>query len=206
MNLELLRRWVRRELEPGERREVGRWMLRSTDPSLPGVLHGLVRELEEERLDAAITARSPTHAFLVGLWHSLINAGRASIATLQPPALAGGAVLGAAAAPTGFGFRDVGGEIAIDLMLSHHSGVCSVFATTDQAEEHLLLPPTDLQAGIYADVARWTPEDSEGRVTLWLVIATEETDRTSLLTLRSVEPLLAAGAVKVVAARWEGST
>lgn len=49
MDYHTLRAWVRGELPPERRREVGRQLLRSTDPRLPGLLRGLIREHERER-------------------------------------------------------------------------------------------------------------------------------------------------------------
>ena len=49
MPLDRLRKWDRDELPPEERLEVGRWLLRSTDPTVSDILQGLIVEHEKER-------------------------------------------------------------------------------------------------------------------------------------------------------------
>jgi hypothetical protein len=58
MDIDQLRKWVRDELPAEERRAVGRELLRSSDPGLPGVLQGLIREHElEQRARAWLRGR-----------------------------------------------------------------------------------------------------------------------------------------------------
>lgn len=202
MNIDMLRKWVRDELDPLRRREVGRWMLRCSDPQVPEIMHGLVREYEEEIADIALRTRAPGRSFVADLWHRLLESGRAGIESLRPPALVGGAVLGSATAATGLAFREIGEEVIVDLLITQTASMIAVFATTDLGDEHLLLKPTPLIAGTYADVTRWTPESSEGRITIWLVLAPLDTDTERLQTLLSVKTLVELGTADVIAARW----
>jgi hypothetical protein len=78
MNEATLRAWVRKELPPEERREVTRWMIRCTDPALPLILHGMVRELEESPVDAALAAMGRVWSQIVEGWNQLVDLGFAS--------------------------------------------------------------------------------------------------------------------------------
>jgi hypothetical protein len=202
VNIDMLRRWVRNELAPAERREVGRWMLRCPDPALPEVLYGLVREHEEELADLSLRERAPARSFVIDLWRRLLDGGHATIEALRPPAVAGGPVLGPAATANGIAFREVQGEVVVDLLIAEMDRRVAVLATSDLGDEHLLLEPAELAAGRYADVARWTPDPAEGRVTLWLVLAATAIDPDAMRSLTDVERLVARGAASVVAARW----
>lgn len=79
MTEELLRRWVRDELPPDERRKVTRWMVCCTSPDLGPLLQGMVQELRDERADRALTARGGAWSRLVDAWHGLLDAGRAAL-------------------------------------------------------------------------------------------------------------------------------
>jgi hypothetical protein len=48
MDCDDIRAWVRGTLSPERCREVGRYLLRSTDPRIPAILQGLIREHERE--------------------------------------------------------------------------------------------------------------------------------------------------------------
>ena len=202
MNIDLLRRWVRDELDPATRREVGRWMLRSQDPALPGILQGLVREHEADLADAVFAARWPDRGFLVDLWRRMLDAGRAGVEALGSPALAGGAVLGAGANETSLGFRAVDGEVVVDITLAGEQRLVAVLATTDRGDEHLLFGPRDLPSGTYMAVARWVPEVEDGRVTVWLATTPVGGDVDALRTVQAVEASLCSGTAELVAARW----
>ena len=69
MTEETLRRWVRGQLPPAERREVSRWMLRCTDPELPELLQALTREARDEARDADLIAQG--RGALVRAWRAL---------------------------------------------------------------------------------------------------------------------------------------
>lgn len=202
MNIDMLRQWVRGELDPVARRAVGRWMLRSPDPELPEVVYGLVRELEQEKADLALLSRSPDRSFVVALWRQLLDMGQATIEALRPPALAGGPVLGSAGTGTSLGFRKVDPEIVIDLVLHEAGRIAAVIGTTDLGDEHLLVEPTILESGTYPQIASWCPEQAEGRVTLWLVHAPAHADPSGLRDLASAVRLVRSGVATIVAARW----
>ena len=202
MDIERLRQWVRGTLPRDERREVGRWMLRSTDPSIPTIIQGLIREHEEEMADAALRRLAPERNFVSEIWARLLESGRATLETVGPPAFAGGPVLGVATIHSGLQFRRVGGEIVVDVVLVEGERRVSLVATTDLGDEHLLLEPTVLQPGAYADVARWTPDPAEGRVAVWLALAAPDTNSSTMKDLLGVRDLTAAGSCEVIAARW----
>lgn len=202
MDIEQIRRWVRGTLPPDERRTVGRWMLRSSDAALPSIVQGLIREHQEELADAALRARAPERGFVLELWAWLLDSGRATMEALRPPEMAGGAVLGGAAAGSGLVFRSVKGEVVIDAMVAGEQKLVSVLATTDLADEHVLLVPTVLLPGTYAALAAWTPEERDGRVTFWLVLAAATSDPTLIRDLASVHTVVGRGEAELVAARW----
>ena len=204
MNMDIgqIRRWVRGTLPPDERRMVGRWMLRSSDTALPNIVQGLIREHQEELADAALRARAPERGFVLELWARLLDLGRATMEALRPPEMAGGAVLGGAAAGSGLVFRSVKGEVVIDALVAGDQKLASLLATTDLADEHLLFEPAILVPGTYAAVAAWTPEERDGRVTFWLVLAPATSDAALLRDLASVHAVVGRGEAEVVAARW----
>lgn len=202
MDIERIRRWVRGTLPPDERREVGRWMLRSSDPSLPNIMQGLIHEHEEELADSALRLRAPGRGFLIDLWAQLLDIGRAVLEPLGPPGLAGGAVLGTAATTSGLRFRNAGEDVAIDVVLTGAGYLASLFATTDLGDEHVLLEPRVMAPGTHMEVARWTPERDEGRVTFWLVLASVATDPAAMRDLAGVNAAAAEGGVEIIAARW----
>jgi hypothetical protein len=58
MDCDTLRAWVRGTLPLERRREVGRYLLRCSDPALPGILRGLIQEHElEQRARAWLRGR-----------------------------------------------------------------------------------------------------------------------------------------------------
>lgn len=202
IDIEQIRRWVRGTLSPDDRRVVGRWMLRSSDTALPSIVQGLIREHQEELADAALRARAPQRGFVLELWAWLLDSGRATMEALRPPEMAGGAVLGGAAAGSGLIFRSVKGDVVIDAMVAGEQKLVSVLATTDLADEHLLFEPTVLVPGTYAAVAAWTPEERDGRVTFWLVLAPATSDAALIRDLGSVRTVVDRGEAELVAARW----
>lgn len=202
MNVDLLRGWVRDELDPATRREVGRWMLRAQDPELPGILQGFVREHEEELADAAFAARWPDRGFLVELWRRMLDAGRAGVEALGSPALAGGAVLGAGVTETGLCFRAVDDEVVVDITLAGEQRLVAVLATTDRGDEHVLFGPRELSSGTYMTVARWAPEAEDGRVTVWLATVPVGGDVGALRTVQAAATSARTGTAELVAARW----
>lgn len=177
-------------------------MLRTGDPALPSVLQGLIREHEDELADAALRHRAPERGFVADLWRQLLDAGRATVHGLRAPELAGGAVLGTAQPTSGLVFRQLDGEVVIDVVIAGGARTASVLATTDLGDEHVLLEPSTLEPGTYVDAARWTPEPSEGRVTLWLVLAPSDLEPAQTRPLSAVSEAMASEAIELIAARW----
>lgn len=202
MNLETLRQWVRGELDPATRRQVGRWILRASNPDLPEILYGLVREFEHEQADLTLVDRSPGRAFVVDLWRYLLDQGQATIEALRPAAMAGGPVLGWAASDTHLAFRNDDPNVVVDLALAGPPRLVALIGTTDLGDEHLLVKPTVLEPGNYAGVASWFPEPGEGRVTVWLVLAPATADASALSDLASAEHMSRNGDATIVAYRW----
>lgn len=87
MNETDLRRWVRGELPPEERRAVSRWIVLCTDPRLGPLLQGLAIEAAEERADAALAARGGVWARLSEAWRALLDEGLAYLTTGAAPAV-----------------------------------------------------------------------------------------------------------------------
>ena len=77
MTEEKLRQWVAGGLSPAERREVTRWVVRCTDPDLPVLLHGMLRESRETAADQALRGVDALWGRLVDAWTTLVEAGRA---------------------------------------------------------------------------------------------------------------------------------
>jgi hypothetical protein len=77
MNEAMLRRWVAGELDADQRLEVTRWMVCCTDPALPAVLRGLIRERADARADAAERARGSAFGRLVDHFAALWERGAA---------------------------------------------------------------------------------------------------------------------------------
>jgi hypothetical protein len=59
MDCDDIRAWVRGTLDPERRREVGRYLLRSSDPRIPGIVQGLIREHERELRSHGRAIRRP---------------------------------------------------------------------------------------------------------------------------------------------------
>lgn len=111
-------------------------------------------------------------------------------------------MLGTAQPTSGLVFRQLDGEVVIDVVIAGGSRTASVLATTDLGDEHVLLEPSTLEPGTYVDTARWTPEPSEGRVTLWLVLAPSGLEPAQTRPLYAVSEAMASEAVALIAARW----
>lgn len=77
MNEDRLRRWADNALTPEEAREVYRWMVRCTDPDLPLVLSGLMRERREREADRGLSGRGAFWGRLVEGWQRLVGEGHA---------------------------------------------------------------------------------------------------------------------------------
>lgn len=199
MSFEEVRKWVRNELDPADRRRVGRWLMRSTDPQLPELLQQLILEHQEELADKGLRTRLPHRAFLVDLWQRLAQLGDAVLVPVAGTGIPVQAHLGTASSGGGLSLRRVGEEVLLDLSLLDGPLLVSVLATTDQGEEHLLLRPTTLEAGRWAGVGAWEPEAHEGRVTFWLCRAPVGADPA---TLAEMAVASRTANVEIRAVRW----
>jgi hypothetical protein len=80
MDVGRLRRWVRNELTPTERREVTRWLVRTADPRVHVVMTSLVEEHADEVADAKLAAKGPWWAELVTRRARLLDDGHLVLA------------------------------------------------------------------------------------------------------------------------------
>ena len=84
MTEDRLRSWVRGELSGEDRREVTRWLVRCTDPRIPALLQGMLREQRDEVADRQLSARGPVWTRLTEAWQRLLEAGEAFAAPPEP--------------------------------------------------------------------------------------------------------------------------
>jgi hypothetical protein len=203
MDIDQIRRWVRRELPPGERTKVGRWLMRTADPRVADVLHGLIREWEDERADEVARRRAPQHAWTIDLYGRLLELGHAVFDVLREPGIAGGALLGPVSGSSNLSFRGINDKVVVDLAITEPEADVAVFGTTDRGDQHLLYGPETVERGALIGVAEWEPDPSEGRVTIWLAIAPARTvSPQDLGDLRRVAELEGRGEASLVAFRW----
>lgn len=85
MNEDLLRRWVRRELPPNERRAVSRWVVECADPALAPLLSGMLQEQRDAIADRALASRPGVWQAVVDAWRRLLDAGRAELSSGMGP-------------------------------------------------------------------------------------------------------------------------
>ncbi len=158
MTEERLRAWVRGELAGEERREVTRWLVRCTDPRIPSLLQGMLREQRDEAADARLGSRGPLWSTLTDAWRRLIEAGEA-LTTGPEPALV----------PAGV-------EALEPLRLEERQGELLVVADTDGGALFLTddTGRVDRLAGPGAGelIAR-VPEELGPRPTVWLTAGPE---------------------------------
>lgn len=126
-----LRAFVRNELPSDERKNVARWLVRCTDPDLPVLLQGLVREYRDEQADAAL--RSAGRSGLVDAWEALLAAGRVWTSGLEPtlvPAAEGGAPV--------LVIEVLGG---LRFVVAHPSEISVLVLTDDEGTRRVLAGP-----------------------------------------------------------------
>ena len=165
-----LRAWVRGTLSPARRREVTAWMLRCTDPDLPILIHGLIREQEQEQSDAALLARAPDAGWLVDAWHRLLELGAATWETLasdepQLAVLAAGSTNGPV-----FAVIEEGDGVARFRIRPGLVGQFVLVVTNDRLEEELLLPPTRSSELSEDRIPGWQVQEGDGRTTFWFAV------------------------------------
>ncbi len=156
MTEDRLRAWVRGELSGEERREVTRWLVRCTDPRLPALLQGMLREQRDEAADAQLAARGPVWSRLTEAWQRLVEAGEA-IVVLPEPTLV---LASADADPLRLEERD--GELVAVGDIDEGA----IFLTDDTGRSELLVGPGPgpLEAAI--------PAARASRATIWLTRGT----------------------------------
>lgn len=191
-----LRRWVRGELAPEDRRRVGAWLIRSRDPRVPDLLHAIAHEWDEERADVRLLAGFPSMSFAVDLWRRLWSGGTATYHPLVPAGAA--PLLGARLATDTFRFVDRGRQVVVEVDLAG-AWDAVVFATTDAGDEHRVGAVAGF-GGTWL-VTTWNVDPHEGRVTFWLCRASPGTAAVRSATVLS--DIAGDPAVEVVAARWE---
>lgn len=188
MTEETLRRWVRGQLPPAERREVSRWMLRCTDPELPELLQALTREARDEAQDADLIAAG--REALVRAWRALLAAGQAGLSVGEAPALVLAGV-GPGAPPPLLSLRVEGDRLRLDLHLPEAAEV-ALWASRDLGPPQALLSPRPLASGPHAN--RVSIDASADRLTLWLLRGAGLPE--------TLEEALEAPGVEVTALRW----
>ena len=199
MDIDQLRAWVRDELGPADRRAVTRWMIRNTDPTVPGLLTALIREWEEERADEALLARRPAATRLVEAWKWLLDLGGAGLA-LPPGTPAGLGLMAATTAnPDPLVARpldDAPDQVDLEVWLAKDHWM-ALFATPDGGEAVTVVAPAARSAGPQPPI-RYAADPQDERTTFWLFVGTfpppGDVDR-ALLLARS-------GGLEVHAIRW----
>lgn len=183
MTEEMLRRWASGELDPTERRAVTRWVVRCTDPDLPVVLHGMLRESRESTADAALRQVDALWGRLVDAWGALLDAGQAEWTVPE-----GGLVLASVGGP--WVRIDDGPTVVVEPT----DDEVVLYLTDDRPMVQRLHGPGAAPTG---QIALPTPD---GRTTLWAIRGAGLPRRPD-----AREELLAALDVgTVVALRWDG--
>lgn len=186
-----LRRWVHGELDAAERREVSRWIVRCTDPSLGPLLHGMAIEAAEARADAALASRDGPWRRLVASWRALLDAGLAELTAGAEPALILATLPGEITTPTlRLAERDgaleallslpaAAAELPVVFLLSDDTGQLQVLASAGDGHERRAPLPDLLgpRATIWAVLGAVFPG---GDAAPWLATALEQPDRQAL--------------------------
>ncbi len=161
MNEDTLRLWARGALTPAERREVSRWLVRCTDPSLGPLLLGMLQEARDEIADQRLAGLGRTWSALVHAWSVLLEGGRATLVSgLSPPIVL--AVDGEPATPP--------------LMLVEVAGAARARLTTPSNQETALYLTSDagtierlLTPRLHLPADHPLPASPGERATLWAV-------------------------------------
>lgn len=186
MNEANLRRWVRGELGPAERREVSRWIVRCTDPNLGPLLHGLAIEAAEARADAALAARGGLWSRLLASWSALLDAGLAELTVGAEPSLIL-AELPAEATEPALRLVERGGALVavLSLPVAIADDPVAFFLSDDVGQVQVL-------TGTSGERERHAPlPDALGpRTTIWAVIGTSnlEGDAATMLATALEQP------------------
>ena len=171
-DVDTLKRWLKRELTPDRSREVSRWVVRSTDPSVGVALRALSREIEEEERNLRQLRVRPETAPAISLWERLLGLGTAlwEAPSRQPslaPALSAGRRLKTPVLMLVGDTAAQGGTVELTVQVPRATSA-TVLASTESGEVHVLVEPRPMGAGTHQGVAAWTHEEGEGEVTFWL--------------------------------------
>jgi len=209
-----LRRYIRGQLSPQERRGVTRWIVGCTDPELPILLQGLIREHDEEQADERLRNLHPSASIWIDTWAKLLERGKATWREVSdvPHVPAHGFLKTTESPDVHFHFRGISDSaepvVIVDLFLDQSSLVL-VLATTDQGKKHLLVEPGLLPSGTHADITRWQVAGEDGRVTFWLAHLPDDQQGVEMGTPGALQQVLAdmlSGRIKGHAARLEVGT
>lgn len=194
MELERLRSWVRGELGPRDRRDVTRWILRTTDHRLPGVLTALTREWEEEQADQKLLDRRADRAWLVDAWQWALRQGAAAL-SVDVDATPGLQLLDTSEdVPDPLTVQEVGPDRVDVTVHLQASASFTVFAAPDGGEVVRLIGQ-DTAEGAQRPFG-YQSDPGDGRTTFWLFVGGVPT---------TIEDALAAartGALTAHAVRW----
>lgn len=194
MNEATLRRWANDQLSPSETRDVYRWMVRCTDPQLPVLLSGLMRERREREADQALVARGPGWRELVARWSQLLTDGVAAWA--EPGAALQLASTDTQAAPlpdVRIEERSGGVVLVVDVDASTDT---AVFITDDDGGAVRLAPSGGQRP------QEWPLPQAGARPTVWVFLGDPLPVAAAGSTLDELMALTDAPDVRVVALRW----
>lgn len=170
MTEDLLRRWVRGELQPAERRDVSRWIVRCTAPDLGPLMQAIALEHRDEQRDAALSARGGVWPRLLVRWNALLDAGRA-YATLGDDAGVVLASVGTAAdprSPLTIVVDGAGARVTFALSPAPSPAIeVALYLTDDDGVVSRLIAPTALTGSLSAPL----PATSGPRATVWAISA-----------------------------------
>lgn len=193
MNEDTLRRWANDALPPEEAREVYRWMVRCTDPDLPFLLSGLLRERRDRVADRTLAAQGGFWQSLVERWADLLDAGAAL--WTQPGLAPVQASVDSARQAAEVWLEDPDEDGSLELELDTDPGIeVAVFLTDDS--------PTLVEVYWGAGGRHTIPLPAHGaRATAWVFMGSglaRQADAPSTL-----QALLASTALQSVALRWQ---
>ena len=183
MNEAMLKQWVAGTLSHAEEREVARWMVRCTDPKLPQVLLGMLREQREAQADAEQSALGAVWQRLNQAWNTLLDIGDAAWVqpgmALQPASLTAGEEADALVLTDDEALAvSVAGSEPVQVAVTNGAG--EVYVLHGQPDDTVVLP-LDLGA----------------RPTVWIVRGAQ-----TILTANDLTDAIASSDTRVSALRW----
>ena len=169
MTEDLLRRWVRGELQPAERRDVSRWIVRCTAPDLGPLMQAIALEHRDEQRDAALSARGGVWLRLRVRWNALLDAGRAHVSLGDDAGLVPASV-GAAAdvMPLTIVVEDAGARVTFALFPAPAAPIeAALYLTDDDGHVSRLIAAAVIAGPLSAHI----PATAGARATVWAVCA-----------------------------------